>query len=472
MRVLSTTVGVLLTVGALAVFAWVGYRAGRRLRRGDEDRYLTARGTQRAWPLALNFFASVLGAWILFAPPEVGTFAGILGIIGYAVGQAVAIAVFAYVGPAVRKRMPDGTTVLEFVKARFGLVALVYFGCISVLYMFVFLVAELTAIGGATSLLADVKPLYPIIAVAAVTAAYTAYGGLPASLATDRWQGVLILGLVAAATIGVAIEVSDPIGNAEAAGLTSATRTGLEFFFVLVIAITAANLFHQGFWQRVWAAQDDRTLVRGAFGGALLVIPVLFLLGLSGMVAAGSGELEVPSLAFFELLSGLPTAIIALALVLAIALVASSVDTLQNALAATVSVDVAQRRLPMAGARIATLLLMIPATILATEGVSVLTWFLRADLLAATIALPVFLGLWRRPTTVASLGGAFMGLVGIVAAGWILGDDIVDGFRLVALLDGGSTLGAFVGAVVGSLLGTLLLTLASPASHGEAAAAT
>ncbi len=469
---LSTTGGALLIVGVLLVFGWIGIRAGRRLRRGDEDSYLTARGTQPAWPLALNFFASVLGAWILFAPPQVGTFAGILGVIGYAVGQAVAIAVFAYVGPQVRKRMPDGTTILEFVKARFGPVALAYFGGISVLYMYVFLIAELTAIGGAASLLADVEPLYPIIAVAAVTAAYTAYGGLPASLATDRWQGLLILGLVAAAAIGVAIDVSDPISNAEAAGLTSATRTGLEFFIVLVIAITAANLFHQGFWQRVWAARDDRALVRGALGAALLVIPVLFLLGLSGMVAAGSVELEIPSLAFFELLGGLPTAIIAVALALAVALVTSSVDTLQNALAATVSVDVAQRRLPMAGARVVTLLLMIPATIIATEGIDVLRLFLVADLLAATIALPVFLGLWWRPTTAAALAGAFMGLVGIVAAGWILGDSISDGFRLVSLPAGTSTLGAFVGAVVGSLLGALLITWAKPARRAEGALAT
>ena len=117
---LSGTAGWLLTVGALVVFGWIGIRAGRRLRRSDADNYLTARGTQGTVALGLNFFASVLGAWILFAPPEVGTFGGILGIVGYAVGQAIAIAIFAYVGPRIRARMPTGTTVLEFVPARFG----------------------------------------------------------------------------------------------------------------------------------------------------------------------------------------------------------------------------------------------------------------------------------------------------------------------------------------------------------------
>ena len=57
----------------------------------------------------------MLGAWILFAPPEVGTFAGLLGIVGYAVGQGVAIAIFAWLGPEIRRRVPEGTTVLEWV---------------------------------------------------------------------------------------------------------------------------------------------------------------------------------------------------------------------------------------------------------------------------------------------------------------------------------------------------------------------
>ncbi|MCY4085781.1 MAG: sodium:solute symporter [Actinomycetia bacterium] len=454
---LSGTAGWLLTVGALVVFGWIGIRAGSRLRRSDDDNYLTARGTQGTVALGLNFFASVLGAWILFAPPEVGTFGGILGIVGYAVGQAVAIAIFAYVGPRIRARMPTGTTVLEFVRARFGNVTHTYVGGISVLYMFVFLAAELTAVGGAVSLLSGADRLIPIIAVAAVTAIYTAYGGLPASLATDRWQGVLILALVAAAAVGIAVDVSGPGERATAAGLGSATQTGLELFIVLVIAITAANLFHQGFWQRVWAARDDRSLVRGAWLGGGLVIPVLFVAGLLGMVAAGGGEIDVPSLALFTLFEELPAALVALVIILAVTLVASSVDTLQNALAALITVDVSRGRLRLGGARLATLALTVPAAVLATENISVLRLFLVADLLAATIALPVFLGLWRRITTLGTLVGCATGLIAVVAAGWILDGSIVDGFKLVTLPDG-AALAPFVAAIAGSLLATLAVS--------------
>ena len=448
--------GIGLAVASLIAFAAVAVTAVRRARPASRDHFLTARASQGALPLGLSFFASVLGAWILFSPPEVGTFAGLLGIAGYALGQAIAVAVFAVVGPRVRALSPRGTTLLGFVRERYGRAKHAYVAGVSVLYMFVFLTAELTAIGGALSLLADVKPLVPIVAVAAVTAAYTAYGGLPASIVTDRWQAWLVLGLVAAAAVAVAAEVGDPAARAEAAGLTRVDRVGAEVLVVLVIAITAANLFHQGFWQRVWAARSDADLRRGVLGGGLLILPVVFVLGLAGMVAAGSEGVEEPSLALFDLLDALPAPAIALVVVLAVALVASSVDTLQNALAALISVDLSGMRIGLAGARGLTILLTIPAAAIAAEGLSVLRLFLVADLLAATIAIPVFLGLWVRVPAGAAIGGAVAGLVSVVVAGWLDEGSLGEGFRLLTL-PAGPAFNAFVAAIVGSGLVTAVL---------------
>lgn len=456
---LSSTAGAILTVVALLAFAWIGIRAARNFGYLERDRYLTARGTQGSGTLALAFFASVLGAWILFSPAEVGTFAGILGVVGYAVGQAIAIGVFALLGPALRRRLPHGTTVLQFVKHRYGRLAHVYVGGVSVLYMFVFLTAELTAIGGAVALISGIDPVVPIVATAVVTAAYTAYGGLPASLATDRWQAWLIMALVVVVVIAVSTEVSTPIDQAAAAGLTSTTRVGAEIFVVLVIAITAANLFHQGFWQRVWSGKDNQAVSRGAIGGALLVIPVLFLMGLGGMIAAGGRDVENPSAALFSLMDGLPSPVLALVVILAVSLVASSVDTLQNGLTATIAVDIAGERMRLSGARIVTILLTAPAAVLAVQEISVLRLFLVADLLAATIAVPVFLGLWRRVTPAAALAGCVAGLVAVIAAGWIDGDGIGDGFRLLTLPGGVAPLNAFIAAVVGSSAVTVALSL-------------
>lgn len=464
---LSDTVGLWVTGGALALFAAVGVLgAGRHT---DRDRYLTARGSQGAGALALSFFASALGTWILFAPPEVGTVAGLLGILGYAVGQGAAIAIFAWLGPAMRQRVPRGSTILEYVRHRFGRVAQTYVGAVSVFYMFVFLTAELTAIGLVLGLLAGVEPLVPIVAVAVATAAYTAYGGLPASLATDRWQGWLILGLVSLAAVAVLADVPSPGAGLREGGIGVLSGSGLETFVVLVIAIIAANLFHQGFWQRVWASRDDRSLIRGAVAGGWLIVPVVFAVGAAGALAAGEGLAEVPSLSFFALLEGLPSVILALVVALGVSLVASTTDTLQNSLTSLVAVDVGGGRLSFGPARLVTLLLTVPAAVIAVQGLSVLRLFLIADLLAATIAVPVFLGLWWRTTGAGMLAGAAAGLLAVIVVGWADEGSLVEGLRLLTLPEGLS-LGAFLAAPLASGAVTLAVSLVgTPRGAPEAA---
>jgi solute:Na+ symporter, SSS family len=457
--VLSPAAGAVVTVAALAAFALVGVRAAARFGVDDPDRYLSARASQGASALALSFFASALGAWILFAPAEVGTFAGLLGIAGYALGQAAAIAIFALVGPAVRARVPSGTTLLEFVRLRFGALPHGYVAAVSVLYMFVFLTAELTAIGGVLALLSGAEPLVAIVAVAAATAAYTAYGGLPASLATDRLQAWLVLAAGVVVVLAVAGDAQEPLTRVRAAEEAASLLVGAETFAVLVIAIVAANLFHQGFWQRTWAARDERTLARGALGGALLIVPVVLLAGLAGMLAAGGDAVEVPSLALFGLLGGLGAPLLALVVVLALGLVASSVDTLQNALTGLVSTG-SGGRLGLRGARLLTVALTVPAAAIALEGVSVLRLFLVADLLAATIAFPVFLGLARWITAPAALAGAGAGLLGVVLFGWADTGSAVEGLRLLTLPEGPS-LGAFLAAPAASASVTVAVSLAS-----------
>lgn len=434
---LAESTGLILTFVVLLLFAYVAVRGAARA--GDDD-YLTARSSQGTASMALTLFASALGTWILFSPPEVGTFGGALGIVGYAVGQAAAIAIFAYVGPRVKSRIPEGSTILDFVGKRFGRTLQVYVAAVSVLYMFVFLAAELTAIGGVVSLLTDIHPVVPVAGVAAITAAYTAYGGLPASISTDRWQGWLILLLVLVGGMALAFEVPRPLTAARSGGAATFTRVGAETFVVLCIAIIAANLFHQGFWQRVWAARNPSSLRRGSLFAGALILPVVFAMGFSGSIAAGRG-VEVPSLAFFSLLTDLPEVFLAVVLVLAVALVSSTVDTLQNALTSLVAVHVG--RVTFGLARLVTIALTLPAAIIAIQELSVLRLFLIADLLAATVVLPVFLGLWEKVTARGALAGAIAGVLSVIVLGWVRTGDIFDGLLLLTLPDGLS-IGPFV----------------------------
>ncbi|SDL96755.1 Na+/proline symporter [Modicisalibacter muralis] len=447
---------------ALLLFAVLGLRASRADAQLDD--YVTARNSQGASTLGLSFLASGMGAWILFAPPEVGAFVGPIALAGYAIGSALPFIVLGLCGPSIRRHLPQGRSIGEFAESRFGVGVRRYVSLISILYMGCFLAAELTAIGGITSLLSDVPGSVAVIGVAITTLIYTTWGGLRASLVTDRWQALLLIGLLA--VVGFVALDRLPALSADAVMPSVPTGSALGVALTLVIAVTAANLFHQGYWQRVWAARSGQALGRGALLGGVTTVVVVAVVGGLGIVAAMSGmALGEPPLPFFALLDGAPAWLTLLALVLAVTLVASSVDTLQNGIA-SLAVDegdgLAHKGRSLGGARLITVALMVPVVVIALQGISVLRLFLIADLLCATAVVPVLLGLWSRMSTAAAVSGGVAGLIGALLPGWIAQGDLMAGLLAASFPGGVPTLGPFVGALAASTSVGVLVAVFKP----------
>jgi solute:Na+ symporter, SSS family len=447
----ATAVGALLAV--LALFAVVGVTS--RFRPTTDD-YLAARSSQATRPLALSLYASGMGVWILFTPPIVAAFTGILGVVAYALAAAAPLVAFGMLGPRVRRSLPTGITLTDWIGVRHGRPFQAYVAVVAVFYMFMFLTAELTAIGQVLALPAfgATEPWVAVVATAAVTAAYTAYGGLPASLRTDRWQGWLILGLLAAGLVAIVVDVDDPAGAAVDGGLTTFDRAGFEAIGVLVIAVTAANLFHQGYWQRMWSAADEASLRSATTVAAALTLVTVFAVGSTGLIAAGIGDPAVP---FFDLLAGLPGGLRLGIVVLAVALVASSVDTLQNGMAALVTRDLTRGRVGIGPARLVTVALVLPAGFIAVQGHDILRLFLIADLVAAATVGPVFLGLGRRVRGSGAIAGSVSGLGAVFAVGVATRDGISGGWELLTIADSPDLdLSGFAAALVVSTVVALL----------------
>ncbi|MDZ7839552.1 MAG: sodium:solute symporter [Gammaproteobacteria bacterium] len=444
---------------ALAAFVWLGLRA--RTRTGELDDYLTARDSQGAVTLGLSFLASGMGAWILFAPPEVGAFVGPVALAGYAVGAAAPFLVFALCGPAIRRRLPRGQSIGEFTKHCYGNGVRRWVSLISALYMLCFLAAELTAIGAIAVMLSGIPGAVAIVGVAAATLVYTTLGGLRASLVTDRWQAWLLIALLV--LVGVVAVKLHPAVTFRAPLPEVPARRALSAALALVIAVTAANLFHQGYWQRIWAARDAGTLGRGALIGALVTVPVVAAVGGFGMLAAMAGvPLGDPPIPFFALLDGAPAWLAPAALVLAVTLVASSVDTLQNGIASLLTTEGPSGRASLTTARIVTVLLMVPVVVVALQGLSVLRLFLIADLLCATMVAPVLLGLWPRMSASAAAAGGIAGLVGAVLPGWVSAGSLEAGIVAASFPGGVPTLGPFAGALSMSIAVSALAALLFP----------
>ena len=432
---------------ALGLFAWLGVTA--REGRQDLDDYLTARGSQSALTLGVSFLASGMGAWILFAPPEIGAFVGVDGVAGYALAAGAPFAAIALVGPMLRRALPHGRSLSEFAQARFGHGFHLAVTAISVLYMLTFLTAELTAVGALAEILTGLDGGPVLVLVAAATLAYTTVGGLRASLRTDTWQGWLILALLAAGAAAAVGGLRDARSAWSGSGLLGVDRAGVQVALTLLIAVTAANLFHQGYWQRVWAARDDRALRRGGLLGAALTVPVMLLVGGMGVLAMGTGaDLGSPPAPFFALLSGLAPVVGVVVFVLGVALVASSVDTLQVGLSALSAAELPHAT--MGRARLLTALAMVPVTAVALTGLSVLRIFLVADLLATAAVVPALIGLWRRATTAGALAGVAAGLAAAV---------IPEGLSGATFPTGVPTLAPFAWALLASAVVTVAVSL-------------
>ncbi|MGM0982756.1 MAG: sodium:solute symporter family transporter [Pseudomonadota bacterium] len=447
---------------ALLCFAVLGLRA--RWADGPLDDYVTARNSQGAQAIGLSFLASSMGAWILFAPPEIGAFVGPVALAGYAIGSSLPFLVLGLYGPAIRRYLPQGRSIGEFAEACYGVGVRRWVSFVSVAYMACFLAAELTAIGAIAALLSDVPPSLVILGLAVVTLAYTTVGGLRASLATDRWQAWLLLALLVLVG-GVAWWWLPPM-PAEAVMPSVPAGSALSVALTLVIAVTAANLFHQGYWQRIWAAEDDRALGRGALLGATSSLLVVMAIGGLGMLAAMQGlALGEPPIPFFALLSAAPAWLGLPALVLAVTLVASSVDTLQNAIASMAVASSGRRGLSVRAARLVTVALMVPVVWVALQGFSVLRLFLIADLLCAAIVLPVLLGLWQRMSPLAAVGGGLAGLFGAVLPGWVTQGSLSAGVLAASFPGSIPTLAPFLGALLASTLASLLIAWLRPGAR-------
>jgi Na+/proline symporter len=420
-----------LTVAALALVSGLGiwYSRGRV---DTVEEYISARNSTGAGATTATLIASGMGAWILFSPAEAGAaFGGVAAVVGYGLGSATPLVVYVRLGPRIRELMPEGHTLTEYALARYGRAMYAYVLVVSVLYMFVFLAAEMTGIAGALSLVAGVPGWQTATLVGVFVLAYTGYGGLVASIFTDTVQTLVLLPVMAVGFAGAVFALGGTgtihrdVVAANPQLLDPTFLGGVEFGVYVVIAVLGAEMLNQAWWQRIYAARDAATLRRAFAVAAVAVVPMVMLPGLFGLAAAGLGLLGSgdASIAFFLVLNeAFPEPVVLAVVVLAVLLVMSTADTLFNAIASVVTADLPRlladpdRGTLRTAARGLTVAVALGAILIGAQGYSVLELFFTADLLATATFVPLLHGLYsERPTgasaLVASIAGLAVGLV-------------------------------------------------------------
>ena len=372
------------------------------------NNYLTANRNIGLFSLTTSLTASALGAWILFGPASAATWGGIGAIIGYSLGTAFPMFFLIYLGRKIRKEFPKGSSLVEFMRKKFGKSLFKLILLMTIFYMFIFLCAEVTAVAVLINYISGTELWKTALIVLISTLIYTLYGGLRASIFTDNIQMVVILILLLISFIYVnsytGSEFSFEFIKEKNPHLLSASympsyTAGLTFF----IAVAATNLFHQGNWQRVYAAKDFETLKRSLIISFFIIIPIVFYMGFTGMVAFSIDPTVRPDLGFFTLLLKEQTKLLSLfVIVLGLALTISTVDTLVNAISSLIVVDgkstfnLSKKTNYLNFSKYIILFLSFISFIIASKGYDILYLFLLADLFCCAFVLTIFYSFYNK----------------------------------------------------------------------------
>ena len=372
------------------------------------NNYLTANRNIGLFSLTTSLTASALGAWILFGPASAATWGGIGAVIGYSLGTAFPMFFLIYLGKKIRKEFPKGSSLIEFMRKKFGKSLFKLILLMTIFYMFIFLCAEVTAVAVLINYISGTELWITALIVLLSTLAYTLYGGLRASIFTDNIQmivmGVLLLISLVYINSFTGSEFSFEFINKKNPQLLSSSyipnyTAGMTFF----IAVAATNLFHQGNWQRVYAAKNFETLRKSLIISFFLIIPIVFYMGFTGMVAFSIDPTNRPDLGFFTLLLKKKTELLSLfVIVLGLALTISTVDTLVNAISSLIVVDgkatlnFSKKTNYLNLSKHIILFLSLISFIIASKGFDILYLFLLADLFCCAFVLTVFYSFYNK----------------------------------------------------------------------------
>ena len=403
-NLLSQSSTIILTLFISGIFLIIGIVYSKKHQ--GINNYLVANRSVGTFSLTTSLVASALGAWILFGPASAATWGGLGAVIGYALGTAFPFFILVYLGKKFRIFYPKGKTLIEVVRIRFGskLFKLILF--LSIFYMTIFLIAEVTAVSILINYISGTDLWITAIIIITSSLTYTLYGGLRASIFTDNIQFiVLVLLLLIAFSYLISFNSNDfnfefiktNKPNLLSLNYLANFTAGLTFF----IAVAATNLFHQGNWQRVYAAKNNDVLKKSLILSFIIIIPVVFLMGFSGLIAVSQNSSVIPDLAFFSLLLKEQTIFLSIIiLVLAISLTISSIDTLINAISSLIVVD-GNKVIKFKGnylnlSKQIIILLSLITFFLASQGFSILYLFLLADLFCCAAVLTVFYSFYSK----------------------------------------------------------------------------
>ncbi|BBY17655.1 sodium:solute symporter family protein [Mycolicibacterium litorale] len=308
---------------------------------------------------------SVIAVWtwsmaVMMSSAQAFTF-GTSGLIWFVVPNGLAVMVMVPFALRLRRQMPAGYTIVEFIRARFQnkpattvmLVAMLL-GLLAEIFINLFGVVLVMGV------VFELNPTVVLIVTLATVTVYSYFGGLWTSAITATFNTLLITVPAALVVLYVLHKVGGPelvFQKVDAAGPNTLnafdSSAAAAFGISLALGLLASTMADQTFWQKAWAlkpASMGRTFV----WAGMWFYPIPIVLGLLGLVGlafdvnpadlgdAGPGGIGPYVVSHL----GLPIVLVALYVLIILNACYSSIDGAFSALSSVVAVDVLKRAKP------------------------------------------------------------------------------------------------------------------------------
>lgn len=439
--------GIITLIGLGLAMLIVAYYSKWKLVRNTHDFVIAGR------KLGLGFgIAGLLSVWTwvigILLPIGVTFQYGLSGLFWFTVPNGAAVIAVIPFAKKLRRLMPHGYTISEFVSARYGgsklarivVVAGILFGAVQIVTV---------NLKGASLMVATIFGL-PEGVVATISAVvillYISLGGLWASISTSTLMCLLIM----LPSVLVTTAILGQVGGAPAVweavqsqgnNLLTVTRPDAfqSFGLTFALALITATIAGQEFWQVAWGIKE-RELGKTFFWGGGLYYVVALCLGVVGLVgialrvdlARDLGGDPAALGPFLVSHLGLPSWVIYLFVIIVLSACYSTCDGTLAAVSSVSAVDVIKPLFPnisekslFTWTRLSMVLAAAISVAVVLSGISLVSLVLGTSIIRAAVLVPLVLSIiWSRMNATAFTTGTIAGLIAGGVALATVGEEI------------------------------------------------